>query len=103
MIAMRIDKGCGDGHAYPPTSASCYCGTVRRWRKDRNSSGRTLFVCGPPRDHVCDSAGPFLYGGEGVPTLSSRPPDGVRGYTWGSVSCSVCGTTGIDNAVWTDF
>lgn len=66
-------------------------------------SNLTVFACGPRRDHKCDSNGPFLYGGNDVPTLTSPPPAGVRGYTWGSVSCSVCGTSGIDNAVWTDF
>ncbi len=67
------------------------------------SSALTIFTCGPRRDHKCDSNGPFLYGGDGVPTRTSPPPAGVRGYTWGSVSCSVCKGAAIDDAVWTDF
>lgn len=60
------------------------------------------FLCGPPRDHECDSVGPFFYGGDDVPTLKERPPEGVRGYTWGSVSCSVCSMTAMDRSLWLD-
>lgn len=69
--------------------------------------GTTVFVCGPKKTHKCNSDGPFLYGGDGVPTIKigegGRPPEGLRGYTWGSVSCSICGGAAIDDAPWSDL
>lgn len=62
----------------------------------------TAFVCGKPRDHKCDSNGPTLYGGDGVPTVTDQSKAG-KGYTWGSVSCSVCGMTAMDKSMWEDW
>lgn len=64
-------------------------------------SGVTVFACGNPRDHECDDNGPTLYGGDGVPTVTD-PSKAGKGYTWGSVSCSICGTTAMDAALWRD-
>ncbi len=61
----------------------------------------TCFICGPPKDHKCDDEGPFVYGGDNVPTVTDRSKAG-KGYSWGSVTCSVCGTSAIDRSVWED-
>lgn len=61
--------------------------------------GVTSFRCGPPKDHECDSKGPMVYGGDGVPTVTDRRLAG-RGYSWGSVTCSVCKMTAMDLAMW---
>lgn len=61
----------------------------------------TVFACGPRQDHVCDDAGPFLYGGDSVPTVTDQKLAG-RGYSWGSTSCSVCGDTSMNRAMWQD-
>lgn len=59
----------------------------------------TVFMCGPPKDHKCDDNGPFLYGGDGVEITTDRSKAG-KGYSWGSVSCSVCGMTAMDRSTW---
>lgn len=58
-----------------------------------------VFMCGNPRDHKCDDYGPFLYGGPEVETTSDREKAG-KGYTWGSVSCSICGITAAERSYW---
>ena len=64
----------------------------------------TSFICGKPRDHKCDDNGPVITGGDNVPTKlqSEVMGKGLRGYTWGSVSCSVCGNTAMGNSYWED-
>lgn len=63
-----------------------------------------VFQCGLPRGHKCDDNGPFLSGGDDVPTLPEKEVRelGLRGYTWGSVTCSVCGMTAMDRSLWED-
>lgn len=63
------------------------------------STELTGFICGPRKDHVCDSDGPTLYGGDEVPTTTDREKAG-KGYTWGSVSCSNCGMTAMEADLW---
>lgn len=57
----------------------------------------TVFICGQKPKHECDTKGPLVAGGDTVPTLygeaAKRPG---RGYTWGSVSCSICGTNAME-------
>ncbi len=62
----------------------------------------TAFQCGVISDHECDNNGPEIYGGEGVPTTTVRP-DSMKGYTWGSVTCSICGSSSMDRSMWRDF
>lgn len=66
-----------------------------------------VFLCGPPKDHKCDSDGPTLCGGENPDgTFWEGPdsdPDNRKRAFWGSVSCSICGVAAIHNAVWSDF
>lgn len=66
------------------------------------SEGLTIHTCGPAKDHKCDTDGPTLYGGEDVETTTDQSKAG-KGYTWGSVSCSKCGLTAMDNSVWQDW
>lgn len=61
----------------------------------------TIFICGKPRHHKCDDDGPVLYGGDNVETTTDQSKAG-KGYTWGSVSCSICGRTAMDNSYWED-
>lgn len=60
-----------------------------------------IITCGKPRDHKCDDNGPTLYGGDNVPTTTDVNKAG-KGYSWGSVSCSVCGNTALENSYWED-
>lgn len=61
----------------------------------------TIFVCGLKKDHVCDSDGLFVYGGDDVETTTDQSKAG-KGYTWCSVTCSKCGTTSMENDLWRD-
>ena len=58
-----------------------------------------VFTCGLPRDHKCDDNGPFLYGGDNVPTVTDVKRAG-KGYSWGSASCSKCGRTAMERSPW---
>lgn len=60
-----------------------------------------VFQCGIKQDHMCDTDGPVLYGGDDVPTITD-PSKAGKGYTWGSVSCSICGTTAMEQSFWQD-
>lgn len=60
-----------------------------------------MITCGNPRDHECDSKGPFIYGGDNVPSVTD-PEKAGKGYTWGSVTCSKCGTTAMEQSLWRD-
>lgn len=62
----------------------------------------TVFTCGNPKDHVCDMDGPTLYGGEDVEPTTDISKAG-KGYTWGSVTCSKCGRTAMENSFWEDL
>ena len=62
----------------------------------------TVFICGKSLDHVCDTDGPTLYGGDDVPTITDQSKAG-KGYTWGSVSCSKCGNTAMENSMRNDW
>jgi hypothetical protein len=65
------------------------------------SEAITVITCGPPKDHECDSDGPTIYGGDGVPTLTDQSKAG-KGYSWGSVTCSKCGKSSMENSLWRD-
>jgi hypothetical protein len=64
----------------------------------------TVFICGGrPKDHVCDSEGPLVCGGtdeDGNSWAGLETPENRRRASWGSVTCSVCGTAAIDSAMW---
>ena len=65
-----------------------------------------VFVCGPKRDHKCDTDGPVMVGGcdaNGNYWQKTDSPENRKGASWGSVSCSQCGTTAMENDVWKDF
>ncbi len=64
-------------------------------------SKSVAFICGAPRDHVCNSDGPTIYGGADVPTTTDREKAG-KGYTWGSVTCSLCGLDAMSLSLWRD-
>lgn len=61
----------------------------------------TVFICGKKPDHKCDSDGPFIYGGDNVETTTDITKAG-KGYTWGSVTCSKCGSSSFENSYWED-
>ncbi len=63
----------------------------------------TAFFCGKPRDHVCDDNGPATYGLIDGRTTTSYEEAIKEGHTWGSVTCSVCGRTAMDNSMWSDW
>jgi hypothetical protein len=64
----------------------------------------TVFTCGAPRDHECDTDGPEMMGGDDVPTLPGKEvrERNLRGYTWGSVTCSKCGLDNMSLSMWRD-
>ncbi len=59
-----------------------------------------VFTCGVPRDHKCDDNGPVIYGLTDGTTTDSRERATKEGHTWGSVTCSVCGMSSMDRAMW---
>ena len=67
--------------------------------KKLSENTAVIFQCGPKRDHECDSEGLFLYGGDDVETTTDVTKAG-KGYSWGSVSCSKCGMTAQEKALW---
>jgi hypothetical protein len=70
--------------------------------KTENAS--TVHVCGAPRDHECDTDGPAVMGGDDVPTLpeSEVVARNLKGYSWGSVTCSKCGLDNMSLSMWRD-
>lgn len=63
----------------------------------------TIFVCGQPKDHVCDDVGPIIIGGENEDGTFWQEFEDIKNplpHTWGSVSCSICGTTAIEKGYW---
>jgi len=63
-----------------------------------------IFHCGPPKDHICDSDGPELCGGENPDGTYwqglASDPESRRRARWGSVSCSKCGMTAMERGMW---
>lgn len=71
---------------------------------DENKAIFTVFHCGPPKDHKCDSNGPWEY--------YMRDPEGNAWVTHdesvarkgpcsgGSVTCSKCGLSAQELAMW---
>lgn len=59
------------------------------------------FKCGLPTDHDCDDNGPVIYGGDDVETTTDQSKAG-KGYTWGSVTCSICGLDSMSRSYWRD-
>jgi len=66
-----------------------------------NKKPVTILLCGNPRDHECDGDGPAVYGGDDVPTTTDKTKAG-KGYTWGSVTCSICGLDAMTKSLWQD-
>ena len=65
-------------------------------------SDLTFVACGHKADHKCNSDSPEIYGGDDVPTVTERPLS-AKGYTWGSVSCSICGLTAMEESMRRDW
>lgn len=91
-----------------PEIRTPFCGKLDcEWPKEPGTRETTVFICGNPRDHVCDDDGPHLCGGEdedgafwqGLASIEENR----RRATWGSVSCSKCGSTSIENSFWQDL
>jgi len=62
----------------------------------------SVFTCGPPKDHECNSDGKFLYGLSNGTTTYDLAVAKQFGYTWGSVTCSVCGMSSMEKSMWQD-
>jgi len=60
----------------------------------------TSFVCGPPKDHVCDDNGPTVYGLSSGEITDDESVARKEGCTWGSVTCSVCGMSSMERSMW---
>ncbi len=56
---------------------------VLKMRFDADGPEPQIFMCGPDPKHVCDTDGP-----------------GIEGETFSSASCSVCGMSAMDRAMW---
>ncbi len=64
----------------------------------------TVFMCGPKKYHTCDSNGAEIIGGDDFQMKrEDATQEQLKRCTWGSVSCSVCGTTAMENDVWRDL
>lgn len=61
----------------------------------------TVFICGTKGDHKCNDDGPTIYGGPEVVATTDASKAG-KGYTWGSVSCSKCGSLAIERSYFED-
>lgn len=63
----------------------------------------TIFMCGPKKDHECDTDGPELIGGDDwqMELLKAKSED-KRRARWGSVSCSKCGMSAMEADLWRD-
>lgn len=60
----------------------------------------SVFVCGPPKDHKCDDDGPFVYGLSSGEITSDESRAKKEGCTFGSTTCSVCGTSSMERSMW---
>lgn len=63
----------------------------------------TAIFCGNPKDHKCDDNGPEVYGLTDGGTTTDREEATRKGHTWGSVTCSICGRTAMENSLWEDY
>jgi hypothetical protein len=66
----------------------------------------TVFTCGKPQDHKCNSDGPEMCGGEnpdGTHWEAIATPENRARAAWGSVSCSVCGRSAMETSMWQDW
>ena len=72
-----------------------------------NRENLVIFQCGLPRGHTCDDKGPEICGGEdengNVWVGLAKEMKFRNGCTWGSVSCSICGTAAYQGAYWYDL
>lgn len=59
-----------------------------------------IFMCGPPKDHKCDDAGPYVFGLKDGSTTDDEKRARKEGCTWGSVTCSICGMSAMDRLLW---
>ena len=62
-----------------------------------------VFLCGPPKDHKCDTDGPEMCGGEtpdGNLWQEVANKENRKKARWGSVSCSLCGMTAMERSMW---
>lgn len=67
-----------------------------------NTDKVTVHVCGPNRNHTCDSDGPWLHYLEDGTIKKGNylsPYDQER-CTGGSASCSVCGMSAMNRSLW---
>lgn len=73
---------------------------------ERSRGDARVFICGPRGDHVCDSEGPTLCGGQNPDGSywqgSDQVPENRKRANWGSVSCSKCGMTAMEKSLWED-
>ncbi len=63
----------------------------------------TVFMCGPKRDHECNSDGPEMCGGidkDGECWEGPATEENKKRANWGSVSCSICGMTAMEKGMW---
>lgn len=63
-----------------------------------------IYQCGKPKDHKCNSDGPVVAikadGTEVLESEARKDADFPRGYTGGSVTCSVCGLSAAFLSAW---
>jgi hypothetical protein len=64
------------------------------------SESLAVFVCGTPKDHVCDDSGPIIYFLSNGETTHDRAVAERRGCSGVSVTCSVCGLLSMERSVW---
>lgn len=66
-------------------------------------TGLQVFTCGLPKDHECNRDGEFCYGlKDGTITFSEKRAKD-EGCEWGSVTCTICGRTAMENDMWRDW
>lgn len=64
-----------------------------------------IFVCGPARDHICDTNGPSVVFNNTEEMLESearKKKDFPKGWSGGSVTCSVCRASAYETSMWRD-
>ena len=66
-----------------------------------------IIKCGLPKDHECDSNGPFIMiheNGERMLESKARRLSEIgrlgKGWNTGSATCSVCGMSDYENSFW---
>jgi len=60
----------------------------------------TVFICGPDRSHKCDDDGPVVYFTRDGGVTQDRDEAEKVGCSGGSVTCSVCGMSSMERAMW---